>query len=578
MCLKKLILLLISLCISYTYIYSQTPYSFPGFPKNFDHQRMPTIKSGVPVVADLDNDGNKEIIAVGGDYENVSTIPYMLHVIKTDGNEMNGFPKPYFQYIEDIAAGDINGDGYIDIAVRQTDTIDVIDRNGIHLPGFPIIYKTLDPSYWQDLNFINLYDLDNDGSLEIITCQYGALAVFDNHGHFKPGWPKPIVGRVLSNPAIGDLDNDGKAEIVCTQLKKLYALPYIDSPSINILRYDGSAFSNNWPIYHDSLFHAFLASPSIYIGASAGDSYIITTIQKGTISNPYISIKYLKYNIYAQLLDSIRFDNEAANNDQTMAMGDVNGDGILEYSMSLNPDLYLFSSDFKILPGWPQYGSGSTFRSTSVAKLTNGSELKIIIPGSTANDSGGFVYAYDKSGVPLNWSPLRSAGANNGLCLTDLNNDGSVEIVTTNAKWDTSLFISIWTVPGIAFNHNDFPWPEYCHDRYKSNQYGFIPPDEPNGIQPMSNKVPKEFSLYQNYPNPFNPSTAIKYTVKSSCLINLSVYDVLGRRVSEIVNENQRPGTYSVSFDGFNLSSGVYYYRLTADGDVIDTKKMILIK
>ena len=573
MCLKKLILLLLSLCLSYTNILSQTPYRFPGFPVNIDHQRRPTQKPGKPIVADIDNDGDKEIIAVGYDYMNVSSIPFMLHVTKSDGHEMEGFPKAYFQQIYDMAAGDINKDGYIDIVLRLKDSIDVIDRTGNHLSGFPVFYQTLQSqSNWVPTNFINLYDLDNDGNLEIITGQYGAIAVFDNHGQFKPGWPRPVVGRIMSNPAIGDLDKDGKAEIISEQVIELNKEPFIDSPSINILRYDGTEFSNNWPIYHEYLYYTLTASPSIYIGATANDSYIISPVQKDS-SLPIITIRYFKYNIFGEILDTIYFPEENVNGVFTMIMGEINQNE-LEYSMTLSPFLYLFSSNFIVMPGWPQIGSYNSL----FVRLTNSTGLNILAPGSYANDSGGFIYAYDKSGVPLSWSPLRPIGINFGMCVTDLNNDGSVEIITTNAKQDTSFYINIWTVPGIAFNHNDFPWPEYCHDRYKSNQYGFIPPDEPNGIQPISGKVPDEFMLYQNYPNPFNPATTIKYAVRTSSVISLMVYDILGREVSVIVNENQKPGTYSVSFDGFNLSSGVYYYRLSADGVVIDTKKMVLIK
>jgi photosystem II stability/assembly factor-like uncharacterized protein len=98
------------------------------------------------------------------------------------------------------------------------------------------------------------------------------------------------------------------------------------------------------------------------------------------------------------------------------------------------------------------------------------------------------------------------------------------------------------------------------------------------GITKISNSLPERFLLYQNFPNPFNPASTIKFDIKSKELIKLLVYDILGREVSTLVNEQLNPGTYSVSFDGSNLSSGVYYYRLTTDGMMVDTKKMILIK
>lgn len=88
---------------------------------------------------------------------------------------------------------------------------------------------------------------------------------------------------------------------------------------------------------------------------------------------------------------------------------------------------------------------------------------------------------------------------------------------------------------------------------------------------------PREVKLWQNYPNPFNPTTVITYQVPSSSLVSLTVYDVLGREVATLVNERRSAGTYQVLFNGTNLPSGIYFYRLQA-GTWSETKKMMLIK
>lgn len=93
---------------------------------------------------------------------------------------------------------------------------------------------------------------------------------------------------------------------------------------------------------------------------------------------------------------------------------------------------------------------------------------------------------------------------------------------------------------------------------------------------PNSNET-IEYSLEQNYPNPFNPVTTIKYSIKTAGEITLKVYDVLGKEVASLVNENQEPGSYSVNFNAANLPSGIYVYRLTS-GNFVDTKKLILLK
>ena len=93
-----------------------------------------------------------------------------------------------------------------------------------------------------------------------------------------------------------------------------------------------------------------------------------------------------------------------------------------------------------------------------------------------------------------------------------------------------------------------------------------------------------DFSLEQNYPNPFNPATTIKYSIpaflnpsKGGTLVQLKVYDILGREISMLVNEEQKPGYYEIKWDASNQPSGVYFYRITA-GNYVETKKMILMK
>lgn len=110
--------------------------------------------------------------------------------------------------------------------------------------------------------------------------------------------------------------------------------------------------------------------------------------------------------------------------------------------------------------------------------------------------------------------------------------------------------------------------------------------------------IPDNFKLLQNYPNPFNPSTTIKYSIpfvdrmasfdqvnnievsqSGDWLYNvtLKVYDVLGKEVATLVNEHQPPGNYSIQFDGYSLSSGIYFYTLQA-GKFMDSKKMVLLR
>ena len=96
------------------------------------------------------------------------------------------------------------------------------------------------------------------------------------------------------------------------------------------------------------------------------------------------------------------------------------------------------------------------------------------------------------------------------------------------------------------------------------------------GIKENQNKLPDSFALFQNYPNPFNPSTVISYQIPKAGHVKLKVYDVLGREVATLIDKEQIAGSYKVEFS-WQLSSGVYFYRLTA-GEFSQTKKMLLLK
>jgi hypothetical protein len=97
------------------------------------------------------------------------------------------------------------------------------------------------------------------------------------------------------------------------------------------------------------------------------------------------------------------------------------------------------------------------------------------------------------------------------------------------------------------------------------------------GVSDGLREVPMNVYLYQNYPNPFNPSTTIKFELPKSSEVKLSVYDLLGREVSALVNERKTPGSYEVMFDASGLSSGVYLYRLTS-GSLVEARKLLLLK
>jgi len=111
-----------------------------------------------------------------------------------------------------------------------------------------------------------------------------------------------------------------------------------------------------------------------------------------------------------------------------------------------------------------------------------------------------------------------------------------------------------------------------------SNVNGFfVSHDAEVGID-EDETILSEFSLSQNYPNPFNNSTMINYQLAMIGEVRLSIFDMQGREITTLVNENQNVGNYSVQFDGSGLSSGIYFYRLSVGSEFVETRKMVLLK
>ncbi|MBE2216552.1 MAG: T9SS type A sorting domain-containing protein, partial [Ignavibacteria bacterium] len=99
----------------------------------------------------------------------------------------------------------------------------------------------------------------------------------------------------------------------------------------------------------------------------------------------------------------------------------------------------------------------------------------------------------------------------------------------------------------------------------------------PIGIQNISSELPTEYKLHQNFPNPFNPVTNINFDIIKQGVVKITVYDLLGREVETIVNQDMSPGRYRLDFNAANYASGMYLYRIET-GDFSDVKKMLIVK
>lgn len=133
--------------------------------------------------------------------------------------------------------------------------------------------------------------------------------------------------------------------------------------------------------------------------------------------------------------------------------------------------------------------------------------------------------------------------------------------------------------PGLLQNNNLYYWRVNATNVGGTSPYSSIWNFRTGlvGINPINSEIPETYKLYSNFPNPFNPSTLIKFDIPKQSFTKLVVYDLLGREVAVLLNEQLNAGRYETTFDASQFSSGMYFYKLETES-FIDVKKMVLIK
>jgi hypothetical protein len=175
---------------------------------------------------------------------------------------------------------------------------------------------------------------------------------------------------------------------------------------------------------------------------------------------------------------------------------------------------------------------------------------------------------------------------------------GPPQIIADNVEFypnETPYYIDYQVLGYLSPISGDDPWlypvrywvkavDKYADSSVYSDFAGAIGINDGSYINPGGNdnssingNIPKKFDLYQNYPNPFNPVTNIQYDLPKDVFVSIKIYDLLGREIKTLVNEYKNAGSYIVNFNGSELSSGVYFYRINA-GSFNQVKRMVLIK
>jgi photosystem II stability/assembly factor-like uncharacterized protein len=194
------------------------------------------------------------------------------------------------------------------------------------------------------------------------------------------------------------------------------------------------------------------------------------------------------------------------------------------------------------------------------------------------------IFRYSEQPVPVELTSLMAtaSGVNvelNWSTATETNNQRfEVERMITGEEYEQIGYVAGFgtTTEPKSYSFVDTDLKEGIYT-YRIKQIDFDGTYEYSGEVNVEVEILLECSLEQNYPNPFNPATTIKYSIPKEGLVTLKVYNVIGEEVATLVNEIKLVGNYNLTFDGENLSSGIYFYKLQA-GDFVETKKMVFIK
>ncbi|QQS35299.1 MAG: T9SS type A sorting domain-containing protein [Ignavibacteriales bacterium] len=236
------------------------------------------------------------------------------------------------------------------------------------------------------------------------------------------------------------------------------------------------------------------------------------------------------------------------------------------------PTLVLFKSPSGVINTWNGVG-GTVNTANNYVELSGLNDFSFWTLGSTNTplpvELISFTASSNEKAVLLNWQTA-----------SEQNNKGwNVERKYSGSEWTNIGFVS---GNGTTTETKSY---SFTDDRskdglvsYRLKQIDFNGDYSYSSIIEVDVKiVPVEFALHQNFPNPFNPSTTINFEVPKSSLVNISVYNTIGEKVSTIVNETLEAGRHSRVFDASELSTGIYFYRLTSD-NIVFTKKMLLVK
>jgi hypothetical protein len=536
-----------------------------------------------PVIVDVTGDGINELI-IGAD---------LLYGFDLAGNELAngdgdsltyGPVSPLGQrFYCSLAATDLTDSPGLEVLAGSWDTGEVyLFEFNLH-DGY--LFADPAPGWPQWIGYSGGYgiwgspsmaDVDGDTDLEIFVADVGGFLMGWHHdgseiidgdgipmseGIFATGvgtWPRATV-------AFADVDDDGDMELfLCTTLGSVVGLDGDGTPL------PGFPFQVNWenPDHRGNFGSPAIGDidgddkPEIVFASDNDSLYCIN--HDGTLREGW----------------PVYFKN---NNNYLMSpapvLADLNGDTFPEiFACSVHSDVHMelawFDSTGVMLPGWPVIAESHSQASPAVADLDGDWDLEVVV---CMED--GRIWAWHHDGLPVDGFPLITGDfVRSSPVITDVDKDGFLDLVV--AGWDMNVYF--WEFPTV-FDPDGTPWYTFMHDQKRSGNHDALDwviglPDQ------QAPGTPAVIRLDPNWPNPFNPVTTIQFTIAGDGgqKVRLTVHDVQGRLVRELVSDQLEPGVYRHDWagrddNGVTVGSSVYFARLQV-GEVVETRKMTLVK
>ena len=553
------------------------------------------IGAGYMLIGDYDNDGDLDAAVVSNSYYEIN-----VSIYKNNGSGKFAYHSGFNRYEGiSIEQGDIDNDGDIDFVLLNKHSIAPYLNNGDGVFENSIYYVIGCQYYYNNGANFTLADFDADNDPDIYymgqfreeepgyICRETRVYLNNGNGGFDRYTvinPYSPLGMVT-----GDLNNDRKIDIIMPPFQILYFVNFV---GFSVGAYPGSATTGDFDGDGDlDLINAGAVNsqPIIYSNDGNGNfstgSSLITESEGGGFPCGDFDndgdLDILKGGSEEGVFSLYKNSTPCSINGPSIVL--VNSTNL--FSSDLNPDAYFELSNYDQADARIISDSHNDSVIVDAGSMLGHFILYYVTPDFTICSKP----VYIDSPMPVELTDFSSIISLNDVTLqwstsSELNNSGfEIERSIVNSPnlnvWNKIGFVSgngtSTKIHNYNFSEKGLSTGKY---KYRLKQIDF------NGnfkyfelAEVVSIGIPDKYYLAQNYPNPFNPVTNIELSIPELGFVTLKIYDLLGRELVTLVNEIKEPGYYKVKFDAGNLSSGVYFYRMTA-GDFVAVKRFIILK